>query len=293
MNNAIFKNFLTLDYKSINEIKSHNGTPNSSGTTCPIEQILLRYLQNIGDYENNELTEAVFIRLGWSNRYKDTISNFYFTYLSSLDIFSKKPKTDEYRCNLKDYKLYYYKDSDINKENNSYILKTTIAEKSLSSNYFLHDILNIIRKEKSMFSSLSELSQLNDSISNFMPHPGYPFNQVKGCSNTGDSLNLMIDKIQSCIDSKSPLEYKSNDKTYKVDLTTITEWQNWFIKNQEKYCLDEFYKVVDGKIKGSTLFKNQSIEEPYPKSECELNEYMKNIILKLKNRAKLMSESLH
>lgn len=62
------KKLFLLDIKKIDD--------NLQQSENSINKTFQRYESKIGDYENNVLTEAVFIRLGWSNKYKDTI--FFF-----------------------------------------------------------------------------------------------------------------------------------------------------------------------------------------------------------------------
>lgn len=87
-----------------------------------------------------------------------------------------------------------------------------------------------------------------------------------------DSLNLMVDKIQECMDNKNALEYFEDGRTVKLE--KMREWQAWFINNREIYCLDEFYNVQDGRIIGEKLFENQSLTHPYPKDLNEIKEYL-------------------
>lgn len=67
-----------------------------------------------------------------------------------------------------------------------------------------------------------------------MPCPGYPYNLVKGCLiDVKDYLNLMVDKIQACIDSKDDLIYYNEEYGNTIKLEKLNEWKNWFIKNQK------------------------------------------------------------
>lgn len=78
------KKLFLLDYKKIDDNNELSRINNS------VYQILKRYALDIVDYENNELTEAIFIRLGWSNKYKDTIFSFFRTICAILEYFSKE-----------------------------------------------------------------------------------------------------------------------------------------------------------------------------------------------------------
>ena len=56
------KKLFLLDIKKLDE--------NLEGIDRPVEKVLKRYELNIGDYETCEFSEAIFIRLGCSNKYK-------------------------------------------------------------------------------------------------------------------------------------------------------------------------------------------------------------------------------
>ncbi len=128
-----------------------------------------------------------------------------------------------------------------------------------------------------------------------MPHPGYPFNQAKGCIiEVVDSLNLMIDKIQECIDNKVNLEYIENYYKKVIELEKLKIWQEWFIKNQSVYCLNDFYRVTnDNKIEGRKLFKNQSLNNPLPQNRNDILESLESIISLLSERAERMNNAFH
>ena len=92
----------------------------------------------------------------------------------------------------------------------------------------LKELFNEIKK-KDIYKKLEEVAELLDSLSNFTPHPGYPFNQAKGClSDLADSLNLMIDKVQACIDDGDGLEYDNKI----IGLEKLKIWKKWVIDNR-------------------------------------------------------------
>lgn len=76
------KELFLLDIKKIDEnlVQSEN----------TIYKTLQRYSCNIGDYENSVLAEAIFIRLGWSNKYKDTIFSFRPFFCKIVEIYSNE-----------------------------------------------------------------------------------------------------------------------------------------------------------------------------------------------------------
>lgn len=277
MSDTVFKNFLLTDYKTLcSSFRQNDGDA--------IHRLLERYKNKVGDYEKNELSQAIFIRLGWDYSYTDTIFNFYFIYLLALDIISKQDDCDcEYICDFKieEGKLYYRKktNSKDNKKCNYYCKKETIVEKSLNEKMFLFCLRNELKKDSKLFRKLERLAHLNDSFVNFMPHPGYPYNQEKGTSNILDSLNLMIDKIQI---QSTNLE---DDKIKKMN----EDWKNWFIKHREDYCLEGFYSINEGGIQGTNFLTNGN---PIPTNRDDLIEYISTLISKLEERADLINERL-
>ena len=148
-----------------------------------------------------------------------------------------------------------------------------------------------IKNSEVIFKKLEEVAELSDSLSNYMPHTGYPFNQAKGCLlDVADYLNLMVDKIQECIDKNIDLKY--GDRSYEtVELKALKSWQHWFIENQSSYCLNDLYSVKNDKIFGKKLFETQSLQKPLPETEEEILDYLDNIITLLSNRGKMMDES--
>lgn len=275
MSDTVFKNFLLTDYKTL----CSSFTQNDGDA---IHRLLERYKNKVGDYEKNELSQAIFIRLGWDYRYTDTIFNFYFIYLLALDIISKQDDCDcEYICDFKieKGKLYYRKKTNSKYESCFYCKKEKIAKKSLDEKMFLFCLRNELKKDSELFSKLERLAHLNDSFVNFMPHPGYPYNQEKGTSNILDSLNLMIDKIQ---EQSTNLE---DDKIKKMN----EDWKNWFIKHREDYCLEGFYSINEGGIQGTKFLTNGN---DIPTNRDDLIEYISTLISKLEERADLINERL-
>lgn len=262
----------------------------------PILRVLRRYSLYISDYENNELTEAIFIRLGWSNRYKDTIFSFFRTICVVLEFYSKICK-----CKLNNgaEMIFYhdnnslkYKIDNIEKDRYQY-KKSLLYEKATEEGQTLKKVMDNIFRDNLIFTLLKEIAELTDSLSNFTPHPGYPFNQAKGLSNDVlDSLNLMVDKIQACVDEGKELQY-GNEPNKIVKLEQLKEWHSWFKNNQSVYCLDGFYEITDdGNLKGVKLFENQSLNNVFPKDEKEIIQYLQNMKELLYKRGKAMNKSI-
>lgn len=262
----------------------------------PILRVLRRYSLYISDYENNELTEAIFIRLGWSNRYKDTIFSFFRTICVVLEFYSKICK-----CKLNNgaEMIFYhdnnslkYKIDNIEKDGYQY-KKSLLYKKATEEGQTLKKVMDNIFRDNLIFPLLKEIAELTDSLSNFTPHPGYPFNQAKGLSNDVlDSLNLMVDKIQACVDEGKELQY-GNEPNKIVKLEQLKEWHSWFKNNQSVYCLDGFYEITDdGNLKGVKLFENQSLNNVFPKDKKEIIQYLQNMKELLYKRGKAMNKSI-
>lgn len=126
-----------------------------------------------------------------------------------------------------------------------------------------------------------------------MPCPGYPYNLIKGClTDVKDYLNLMVDKIQACIDSNEDLIYYSGKYKNTLKLEKLNEWKNWFIKNQKAYHLVDYYFIENDKIQGKPLFKKQSLLYPVPLKKEEIRNCIKEMVRRINNRANSISEDL-
>lgn len=290
MENNILYNLFITDFKSLD-------IPDIAVCNNSIERMLKRYSLGIGDYENNKLTEALFFRMGWSNRFKDTLFSFRNILYSSIEYFSNPQNDITFRITLDDgaevrfYNKNILKYTINGKYNEKYCYsKKTLWEKYQSETCSFHKAMSNISND--IVDSLKIMAELSDSIANFMPHPGFPFNQAKGrLEDVADSLNLMVDKIQDCIDKKEDLKYDSSYKPVKLE--RLKEWKNWFIDNQKIYCLEDFYYVEEGKIIGKKLFEGQGLYHPYPTNTKELKDCLSEMICRLYKRAKDMSISVH
>ena len=278
------KKLFLLDIKKLDE--------NLEGIDRPVEKVLKRYELNIGDYETCEFSEAIFIRLGWSNKYKDTIFSFRTIFCKIIEIYSRDTELEFKGQKIK----YYFRNNtlkyEIGGEMKGAYTKAILYKKAIyDEDCILKELFDKIKK-KDIYKKLEEVAKLLDSLSNFTPHPGYPFNQAKGClSDLADSLNLMIDKVQKCICDGDGL--KDNKENEIVKLEKLEIWKKWFIDNRSVYCLDELYSIDNEEIKGKKFFTGQSLSKPLPENEKEMDEYLDNIIVFLLKRAEMMDKSLH
>lgn len=283
------KKLFLLDIKKLDE--------NLEGIDGPVEKVLKRYELNIGDYETCEFSEAIFIRLGWSNKYKDTIFSFRTIFCKIIEIYSmdkelKLKNGQRIKYYFENNTLKYEIGSEMNGAYTGAYTKARLYNKAIyDENCILKILFDKIKKED-IYKKLEEVAELLDSLSNFTPHPGYPFNQAKGClSDLADSLNLMIDKVQKCICDGDGL--KDNKENEIVKLEKLKIWRKWFIDNRSVYCLDELYSIDNEKIKGKEFFTGQSLSKPLPTNKKEMDEYLDSIIGFLLKRAEMMDKSLH
>ena len=280
------KKLFLLDYKTIDD--SYWNNPDN-----PVLQMLERYSKGIGDYEQNELTEAIFIRLGWSNKYKDTIFSFRTIICKIIEVYSEK---NVIKLNDDKRIKFYFKGNTLRYEINGQqkdkyqYSKEKLYEKAINETIALNQIMNKIFEDKELFERLKIVAGLVDSLSNFTPHPGYPSNQAKGnLENIADNLNLMIDKVQKCINDDKDLLYGNN---YKIERRKLIEWKDWFVRNQESYCLNNIYEIKDDKMVGINLFDTQSLGKPLPTNKEEILKYLDNMINILNVRGEKMNMSI-
>ena len=286
---VIYEKTFFVRYKKLDE--------NLEGIDRPVEKVLKRYELNIGDYETCEFSEAIFIRLGWSNKYKDTIFSFRTIFCKIIEIYSwdielKFKNGQRIKYYFRNNTLEYEIDGKW-KPKYSYTKAKLYNKAIYDEKCKLKELLFDEIKKKDIYKKLEEVAKLLDSLSNFTPHPGYPFNQAKGClSGLADSLNLMIDKVQACIYAGDGLKY-GNKKNEIIELEKLKIWKKWFIDNRSVYCLDELYSIDNEEIKGKKFFTGQSLSKPLPKDENEMDEYLDSNIVFLLKRAEMMDKSLH
>jgi len=157
-------------------------------------------------------------------------------------------------------------------------------QRIITKKYFFGDNYDIKLSEK-----LLELASLTHSFANFMPCPGQNYNTTKGLNpEIRDDFNLMINKIQSCIDKRTFLENREGN----ISLENLLNWQRWFIDNRTKYFLEEYYDVENGRLIAKKMFKDQSFNNPIPSETPEIIEYLDNILKRIKNRADQLSNEL-
>ena len=290
------KNLFTLDYKKL-EDKVWNNLDN------PVLQMFERYSLNLGNYGENELTEVMFNRLGWTAKCTNTIFSFYTLIFRIIEVYSheniiliKGGNRIEFcyidnvlKCSVDG--VYRVKES---------YAKKNLYKKAIDGFQPLKLVLDKIFEDSEVFSSLKTYASLVDSLSNFTPYPEFPFSHVMDClSKSGDDLNLMVDRIQKCIDDKSALSCREYLKTKgnsifivkEICLKDLRVWKKWFVNNRSLYCLNGLYELVDNRIEGVKLFEGQSLTKPFPSNRNEILEYLNNVNAVLIKRGKSMSMS--
>lgn len=294
-NKIIFENFLLFDMKLWVE-KTVAILPNS------FHRIMKRYELGSGDYENSILAESAFIRLGWSNNSKDIINSFWGTFTCALVELSKENDwtySDVSKGKCMDSLYAFDNDFNImyctwNPKKNSWG-KFVFSKKKFGKKFF---VKNNLHREKAEFlldkyPEFINFSNVCDSIANFMPCPNYPYNSLKGLlPDVKDYLNLMVDKIQECIDSGKGMKYDNGKVTINVKIEELIKWKDWFITNQKAYHLEEYYSIENDRIKGIPLFEKQSLAHPIPKDEDSVKKCTNEMIRRINNRAKMISSDL-
>ena len=99
----------------------------------------------------------------------------------------------------------------------------------------------------------------------------------------------MIDKVQKCINDNKDLLYGNN---YKIKVSDLVKWKEWFVRNQESYCLNNIYEIKDDKMVGINLFDTQSLGKPLPTNKEEILKYLDNMINILNVRGEKMNMSI-
>lgn len=266
----------------------------------PIARMMKRYELKKGSYEYLPLATSFFDELHWCSNTKDIIMPFWRIFASALvfcseqyEISGGKWKTDNVRPtyiwdneNCMRYRTEY------NKRDNN--IGLPISKEKLGSKYHEENTIHyeFIRKSVLLFDGLVELAEITDSMANFAPCPGVPFNKLKGIMpDVCDFLNLMIDKIQLCVDKNIGIEYVGCKDA--ADAVQVKEWHKWFIDNRENYFLNEYYCIDGNNLIGRPMFATQSLRNPLPGTEEEIQECIDSLIRIIKNRGNLMNAILH
>lgn len=264
---------------------------------APIPRIMKRYELVKGDYEYCEYTAKLFDKLNWESRTKDIITPFWriltaalVYYSSKFELYRGKWRTDIVRPTyLFNHKCIYYR-TEFNKRDGTVGLplsKLKIGTKYFEEESTIHfEYVNAVALK---YNGLSSLAEITDSIANFAPCPDSPFNSLKGLlPDVCDFINLMIDKLQYCIDNNVCIDLNFKNDKIHANINKIREWHDWFKVNREKYFLQDYYYIDGERLIGRKLFASQSLLSPLPESDVEIRECIHNMVKIIKNRGHLM-----
>lgn len=265
----------------------------------PIARMMKRYELKKGSYEYSPWVQTFFDELQWCSNTKDIITPFWRIFASALVFCSKQHeisrgewKTDNVRPTYiwDDKNCLRYR-TEYNKRDNN--IGLPISKKKIGSKYHERNTnhYEFIRKSVLLFKGLEELAEITDSMANFAPCPEIPFNKLKGIlPDVCDFLNLMIDKIQLCVDLNTGIEYVDyKGNVYIANAIQVKEWHKWFIDNRENYFMNEYYYIDENNLIGRPMFVTQSLCNPLPHTEEEIQECIDSVIRIIKNRGSLMN----
>lgn len=283
--------------KYIEDIKNYDGLNQYNRT---IERMMKRYELKKGSYEYSIWAKKLFAEMQWESVTKDIITPFWKVFTAALVWLSSqneyyrgkwRNKTVRPTYIFVNNSIYYRTEyNKIDDENGFPLSKATLGTKYNEGTTVHSKYVDAVMLE---FNELIELAEITDSMANFAPCPEKPFNSLKGLlPEVSDFLNLMIDKLQICLDEGVGLEYMDyGGNVYCACVEEIKMWHNWFRVNQEKYYLQDYYDIEDEKLVGRPLFSTQSLLNPIPQTAEEIHECAGNISRIIHNREIRMSST--
>lgn len=273
----------------------------------PVERMMKRYAKEIGDCEKSYFASQEYRRLGWKNYNTFDVAIPLWRTINSAMVERASRKGLEIKNKGKLLYVmpnnsikYYVFNPQCGSYKYEYLSKKTLGEKYSKEKNIHREALG---KVVESFPQIEEYCVMSDSIANFMPCPGYPYNSAKGTiTSVVDYLPLMIDYIQrelniirneNKIDSTVVLQ----GKDFKVTAKDIKQWHKWFVKNRESCFLEDYYNIRKDEskqliIEGIPLFNNQSLSNPLPESEEEIKMCLANQIKIINNRAIKMADKI-
>lgn len=284
-----------IDY--LEDIKKYDGLKKYNSS---IERMMKRYELEKGSYEYSRWVKPLFDNLQWKTDTKDIITPFWKLFSAALVCVAEKK--EYYRGKWKivnvrptyvfvDNNIYYR--TEYNKRDNE--IGYPIKKSKLGAKYLEGDNVHTMYIDAVMseFNELFELAEITDSMANFAPCPGSPFNTLKGfLPDVSDFLNLMVDKIQTCFEGKKDICYMDySGNVYTANVEQIEAWHSWFLKNRERYYLQDYYDVKGDRLIARKLFTSQSLDYPLPLTCEEIHECAENLIGIIRNRAMLMNSN--
>lgn len=241
------------------------------------------------DYENREFAKGIYSVIGWGGeREFDVINSFYTNFKSALVYCGALNKKTPTEYSFDENNRFCYRTAA---HGMVQIRKRKLVEKMVNPEYSCAKSLPFFM-ESEIGKTAGKFAALCDCVANFMPCPDKEFNSAKGGLDLQDYLPLMVDKIQQCVQDECKFIYYEPEKKgdIVVPFNTIVNWHKWLVDNREKYCLDPYYKIENGKIAGIPLFENQSLENPIPMEADEVKVCLEAIINWINVRADLILE---
>lgn len=281
--------------KYIEDMKNYDGL---NGYKNAIARMMKRYELGKGSYEYSVWAEKLFVEMKWESATKDIITPFWEIFTAALVNYSFRNEFVRGKWRRENVRPTYifvdnsiYYRTEYNKRDNEIGFPLSKAKMGLKYHEGSTVHLKYVEAVILEFEELIELSEITDSMANFAPCPESPFNTLKGLlPEVSDFLNLMIDKIQYCLDEKVGIEYADfKGNVYYAGIGQIKEWHNWFKENRERYYLQDDYDIDGEMLIGKSLFLGQSLSNPVPETAEEIHECANNIIRIIRNRENLMS----
>ena len=254
--------------------------------TDPIARYMENYISsgNSKEFEDREFAHDFYDKFGWSaEKEYDIINSFWTTFSFAMHFSSPKEYPIAEAGNVKIYKNGF-------RCRNRYLpsFPEKYTGKVTNSSKVQNDVIQMLQT----FGNVSALAELCHCVANYMPCP-IGFNEAKGLApEVRDYFPLMIDKIQECVDMEQDLMYEVNEELRVVKNSKLREWHTYFIKNQQAFCLQDYYSVDNGKIAGKKLFSGQSLKKATPTTPGEVSECLDNMVKRIHNRAEQLSQYL-
>lgn len=259
--------------------------------------------EDIEDLEKPKYNQE-YETLGWKDEpHFDVISSFYNIYCCGLAWVCSDKTCKDYGANWagnwrksppfimdEDGKLkVFFTIPGDDKPNHNPMTKKKLANKILDSETIYSRVSKELISSKNKY---IDFAAWTHSVANFMPCPPPPYNKAKGLTEgIHDFISLFIDLIDThCEQGKSVTFYDYKQGPVEVKVETLQSWKDWFIRNHKKYCLEDYYYIyTDEKnvkhIKGIPFFESQSLENPLPREEREIEECLNEMVCRILARA--------
>lgn len=266
---------------------------NNKGNSIKLIMEFFSTDKSITDLEKPNYNQEMYEKLGWQNEsYFDVLSSFWtiFSCAAIREVHNNKKYSRSKRFySFPDY--IKYSTPWIPGGKNGYEKNGERQDSFPERCLKLSETMSIVNSTISSYQKLNELAALTHSVANFMPCPPPPYNTAKGLvERIHDFIPLFIDLIDAhCEQEKSVIFYESKLE-YTVKVETLHSWKKWLISNRGKYCLEDYYYIYTDKnniehIKGIPFFKSQSLNNPLPRTDGEIEECLDEMVKRIYVRA--------